>query len=71
MIFADFLLNRRREQLSDQDLAALEASVSQVRKTQARQIIARAGEPISCSTYLMDGFICRYKIGRASCRERV
>jgi len=71
MIFADFLRNRRREQLSDQDLAALEASVSQVRKTQARQIIARAGEPISCSTYLMDGFICRYMDDRNGLRQLV
>lgn len=71
MIFADFLRNRRREQLSDQDLAALEASVSQVRKTHARQLLAHAGEPIACSTYLMEGFICRFMDDRNGLRQLV
>ncbi|BAI98448.1 transcriptional regulator [Sphingobium sp. TA15] len=71
MIFADFLRNRRREQLSERDLAALEASVSQVRKTHARQLIAQAGEPIAYSTYLMEGFICRYMDDRNGLRQLV
>ncbi|AMK25474.1 Crp/Fnr family transcriptional regulator (plasmid) [Sphingobium sp. SJ10-10] len=71
MIFADFLRNRRRDQLSDEDLAALEASIGHVRKAQARQIIARAGEPIRLSTYLMEGFICRYMDDRNGLRQLV
>lgn len=71
MIFADFLRNRRRDQLSDADLAALEASIGQVRKTHARQVIARAGEPIRMSTYLMEGFICRYMDDRNGLRQLV
>jgi len=71
MIFADFLRNRRRDRLSDEDLAALEASIGHVRKTHARQIIARAGEPIRLSTYLMEGFICRYMDDRNGLRQLV
>jgi CRP-like cAMP-binding protein len=71
MIFADFLRHRRREQLSDADLAVLEESVSDVRKTHARQMIAHAGAPIGVSTYLMEGFICRYMDDRNGIRQLV
>lgn len=60
MIFADFLRNRRRDQLSASDLEVLEASVSEVRDVPARHTLARTGEPIGFSTYLIKGFICRY-----------
>ncbi|KKW91491.1 Crp/Fnr family transcriptional regulator [Sphingobium chungbukense] len=71
MIFADFLRNRRREQLSASDLAALEDSVWDVQKTRARQLIAHARQPIRMSTYLMEGFICRYMDDRNGLRQLV
>lgn len=60
MIFADFLRNRRRSQLSSGDFDALESSVAEIRNVPARKTIARTGQPISFSTYLMEGVICRY-----------
>jgi CRP-like cAMP-binding protein len=71
MIFTDFLRHRRRNRLSDSDLEALEGSVNDVRTTSARQELARAGEPISLSIYLIEGFICRYMDDRKGIRQLV
>lgn len=71
MIFTDFLRNRRRQQLSAADLDALEQSVIEVRKIPARHSLAISGEPISVSTYLIEGFICRYMDDRNGIRQLV
>ncbi|MEC3911560.1 Crp/Fnr family transcriptional regulator [Sphingobium sp. CR2-8] len=71
MIFTDFLRNRRREQLTDGDLAALEQAVADVRTVAPRQPLAIAGKPIGVSTYLIDGFICRYMDDRNGGRQLV
>lgn len=60
MVFDDFLRNRRRDRLSPDDLAALEQSIGDVKEVPARYTLARTGEPIGFSTYLIEGFICRY-----------
>ncbi|HEX7781247.1 MAG TPA: Crp/Fnr family transcriptional regulator [Sphingobium sp.] len=71
MIFTDFLRNRRRSQLSADDLQALEDSVSDTRDIPARRTIARAGEPITFSTYLIEGILCRYMDDRDGERQLV
>jgi CRP-like cAMP-binding protein len=71
MIFTDFLRNRRREQLSDGDLAALEQSVADIRTHPPRHSLAVAGKPIHLSTYLIEGFICRYMDDRNGGRQLV
>lgn len=71
MIFDDFLRQRRRDQLSQADLATLESAVSETRTVPARKIIAEKGEPIGYSTYLIEGIICRYMDDRNGARQLV
>lgn len=71
MIFDDFLRQRRRNQLSQDDLAALEAAVSEVRTTPGRRTLAEKGAPITSSTYLIEGIICRYMDDRDGARQLV
>ena len=68
---ARFLRGRRRERLSPEELKALETSVSAVRELPARKVIARAGERITESTLLLDGFMCRYMDDRSGQRQLV
>lgn len=71
MVFDNFLRNRRRDRLGPTDLAALEASVSAVRTIPRRHLLVTAGAPIGFSTYLIDGFICRYMDDREGNRQLV
>ncbi len=71
MIFDDFLRGRRRARLEPTDLAALEASVNGVRTIPRRHLLVRASDPIAFSTYLIDGFICRYMDDREGNRQLV
>ncbi len=70
-IFHKFLQHRRREQLSAEDLRALEDTVIEVRQLPPRHVFIRAGEPIQNSTYLIDGFISRYMDDREGLRQLV
>jgi CRP-like cAMP-binding protein len=66
-----FLLGRRRERLSADDLAALDASVDGVRMLPARKVIVHAQATVTVSTMLLDGFMCRYMDDRAGYRQLV
>jgi CRP-like cAMP-binding protein len=71
MIFDKFLLGRRRDQLTQDDLLALEQVALPVSDLPARHMLIREGEPVSVSTYLVDGFMCRYKDDREGQRQLV
>jgi CRP-like cAMP-binding protein len=60
MIFADFLRRRERAGVSDDDRAALQSLVIETRELPARHTLVRKDDPLSVSTYLIDGFMCRY-----------
>jgi CRP-like cAMP-binding protein len=71
MMFDKFLLGRRRNQLSEGDLLALEQAAAPVRELPPRSMLVREGAPVSVSTYLIDGFMCRYKDNRDGQRQIV
>lgn len=70
-IFSDFLRNRRRDELSADDLKTLETSVHAVQNVPARHSLAISKQPIGVSTYLIEGFICRYMDDREGIRQLV
>lgn len=55
-----FLAGRRRGELSDAELAALEAAVDTVVDYPAREIIVRYGKRVDTCMLLLDGFMTRY-----------
>lgn len=71
MVFDKFLLGRRRDQLSEGDILALEHESGPVRELPPRSMLVREGDPVSVSTYLIDGFMCRYKDDREGQRQIV
>ncbi|MFT3967593.1 MAG: Crp/Fnr family transcriptional regulator [Sphingobium sp.] len=71
MTFEKFLLGRRREQLPQEDLAALEQAVQEVRTLGARSTLVHKGDIVSMSTYLIDGFMCRYMDDRKGERQLI
>ena len=71
MLTKDFLRERHRDELSDADIAALESAISEVREIGPRQLMVRAGEPVTTSTLLLEGFMCRYMDDRAGERQLV
>jgi CRP-like cAMP-binding protein len=71
MTFEKFLMGRRRDQLTQQDLAALEGAAGEVRELPARATFILQGEPISVSTYLVEGYMCRYMDDRKGERQLV
>jgi hypothetical protein len=70
-IFKDFLRNRCRDELSAEDLQALEASIHAVQNVPARHNLAISRQPIGNGTYLNDGFICRDMDDREGVRQLV
>jgi CRP-like cAMP-binding protein len=71
MIFADLLRNRRRDQLTAGDLEALETAVSDLRTIAARKTMISRDDPVRFSTYLIEGFMCRYMDDRQGARQLV
>lgn len=71
MVFDKFLLGRRRRQLTADDLAVLEQAAGDVRTLDARSDLLHRGDNISVSTYLIDGFMCRYMDDRKGERQLV
>jgi CRP-like cAMP-binding protein len=71
MIFRDFLRGREQARLGDLDRAALDDLISDTRDVPARHILIPAGEPVRTSTYLIDGFICRYMDDHEGLRQLV
>ncbi len=66
-----FLMGRRRSQLTADDIAALEGSAQNVRSLPARTLMITAGERVTVSTMLLEGFICRYMDDREGLRQLV
>jgi len=71
LLTKDFLRERHRDELSAEDIDALESAISEVREIGARQLMVRAGEPVTMSTLLLQGFMCRYMDDRAGERQLV
>jgi CRP-like cAMP-binding protein len=71
VIFDDFLRGRRRNELSADDLSALEDAAEGVRTLPARHSFVRRYEPVHGSTYLIDGLMCRYMDDREGLRQLV
>ena len=71
MLTKDFLRERHRDDLTAGDIEALESAISEVREIGARQLMVRAGEPVTTSTLLLEGFMCRYMDDRAGERQLV
>lgn len=71
-MFTDrFLRHRLGVALSAEERGAIEAAIGEVISYQPRQLIVRAGEPLSHSTLLIDGFVCRYLDDRRGLRQLV
>ena len=66
-----FLRNRRGVELTSEERAALEASISEVRTIGPRTTIIRQGDPLTISTLLVEGFMCRYIDDRRGLRQLV
>jgi CRP-like cAMP-binding protein len=72
ILFTDrFLKGRRGVQLGAEERAVLEGAISEVRSIDARATIVSAGDPLSNSTLLIDGFMCRYLDDREGMRQLV
>ncbi len=67
----DFLKGRRREELSAEELRAVEDLISEVRTVPARHNMIVAGEPVDFSTLLLEGTMCRYMDDRQGMRQLV
>ena len=67
----DFLRGRSRSAMSDDDKAALEAAVSEVRDFPARALVTRRGEEVRECMLLVEGAMCRYMDARDGYRQLV
>lgn len=65
----NFLRGRRRSELSEGDLAALEAAIERVETVPARKVVSRRGDRLYHSTLLVEGFMCRYMDARDGYRQ--
>ena len=71
MITERFLLGRARDSMSEEDALILERAVSEVRTLPARHTLTRTGEEVRASTYLVEGYMCRYMDDREGYRQLV
>ncbi len=71
MLFENFLRGRRRRQLSDAEIQALEAAVERVETIPARTTTHERGDLVHRSTLLVSGFMCRYMDARDGYRQLV
>ncbi|KAK0335501.1 Crp/Fnr family transcriptional regulator [Sphingobium yanoikuyae] len=71
MLTDKFLLNRRRRELTDEDLEILEGAVAETRDVPARKLVVNATEPVHVSTLLVEGVMCRYMDDRQGNRQIV
>jgi CRP-like cAMP-binding protein len=71
MLTDRYLRHRRGAALNDDERALLEGAISRVDKIGRRKMIVRAGEPLSHSTLLVEGFLCRYIDDREGLRQLV
>lgn len=66
-----FLLGRGRESLAMDERLAIEDAMTSVRQCPARRQLISRGEPLETSTYLIEGYICRYMDDRDGHRQLV
>ena len=71
MITKRFLLGRARASMTSEDEQILERAVSEVRELPARHTCVRTGEEVRASTYLVEGYMCRYMDDREGYRQLV
>jgi CRP-like cAMP-binding protein len=71
MITDRFLRHRRGAQLTGDERDVLESAIDRVESVESRQTIVKAGERLSHSTLLVDGFMCRYRDDRRGLRQLV
>ncbi|KTT76655.1 Crp/Fnr family transcriptional regulator [Sphingomonas endophytica] len=67
----DFLRGRGREAMTDAEKDVLESAVERIEELPARTIVVRRGEPVTFSTLLLDGTMCRYMDARDGFRQLV
>lgn len=70
-MFTDRFLRRRRETLTDAERAVLEASVAKTATIEPRKLVVEAGAPLTQSTLLVEGHMCRYIDDRNGFRQLV
>ncbi|MCW1432069.1 Crp/Fnr family transcriptional regulator [Novosphingobium sp. JCM 18896] len=69
-MFTDrFLRDRRGVRLETAERARLEEAIEEVRVVEARKRLVRAGDVLSESTLLVEGFLCRYIDDRRGLRQ--
>src|SRR4051812_41828248 len=61
MIEKHLLKLRARDEVSDEEERVLRALVSETREVAGKVTIIRPGQPLSTSTLLLEGLMCRYK----------
>ncbi|KQU55685.1 Crp/Fnr family transcriptional regulator [Sphingomonas sp. Leaf339] len=66
-----FLRGRGHDRLTTEEIGLLETTVDRIRDLPARQIVVRAGQRVSESSMLLNGFMCRYMDDRAGYRQLV
>jgi CRP-like cAMP-binding protein len=67
----NFLRGRRAEQIGAAERAALEAVLLPSEEIEGRTLVVRAGERVTRSILLIDGFMCRYMDDRRGQRQLV
>jgi CRP-like cAMP-binding protein len=71
MITGRFLMGRQRGALSGEEKQAIEDTMSEVRSYPARQDVVCRNEQVDFSTYLIEGYMCRYMDDRRGYRQLV
>lgn len=71
MFIDRFLRGRRGAQLDEAERARLEAAITEVRTFEPRARLVRAGEHLTHSTLLIEGFLCRFIDDRRGLRQLV
>lgn len=66
-----FLRDKRGASLEADERARIEATISEVKTFGPRKIVARAGEPLTTSTLLLEGIMSRYLDDRNGLRQLV
>ena len=67
----NFLKGRRGTQITKEEREALEGVLSKPTKLPARRLVVRAGEEVTQSILLLEGFMCRYMDDRKGNRQLV
>ncbi len=71
MLTKNFLRNRRRRELSEDEIAALEGIMSAPVTLPRRKVVMNRGDVATRSTFLISGFMCRYMDGADGHRQLV